>query len=35
MLETILEKREASCTVGENVNWWSHYGEQYEGLLKK
>ena len=21
-------------TVGRNVNWYSHYGEQYEGSLK-
>ena len=30
-----VEKREASCTVGGNVNWYSHYGEQYGGSLKK
>ena len=24
-----VEKREPSCTVGGNVNWYSHYGEQY------
>ena len=24
-----------SFTVGGNVNWYSHYGEQYEGSLKK
>ena len=29
-----VEKREASCTVGGNVNWYSHYGEQYGGSLK-
>ena len=29
-----VEKREPSYTVGGNVNWYSHYGEQYEGLLK-
>ena len=23
-----------SCTVGRNVNWYSHYGEQYGGSLK-
>ena len=23
-----MEKREPSCTVGGNVNWYSHYGEQ-------
>ena len=22
-----VEKREPSCTVGGNVNWYSHYGE--------
>ena len=29
-----VEKREASCTVSGNVNWYSHYGEQYAGSLK-
>ena len=29
-----VEKRELSCTVGGNVNWYSHYGEQYGGSLK-
>ena len=24
-----VEKREPSCTVGGNLNWYSHYGEQY------
>ena len=28
------EKREHLCTVGGNVNWYSHYGEQHEGSLK-
>ena len=22
------KKKESSCTVGENVNWYNHYGEQ-------
>ena len=26
---------EPSYTVGENVNWCSHYGKQYGGSLKK
>ena len=30
-----MEKREPSCTVGGNVNWCSHYGEQYGGSSKK
>ena len=30
-----VEKREPSCTVGGNANWYSHYGEQYGGSLKK
>ena len=39
-LETInvgegVEKREPSCTVSGNVNWYSHYWEQYGGSLKK
>ena len=29
-----MEKREPSCTVGGNVNWYSHCGEQYGGSLK-
>ena len=30
-----VEKREPSYTVGGNINWCSHYREQYEGPLKK
>ena len=30
-----MEKREPSYTVGGNVNWYSHYGKQYRGSLKK
>ena len=30
-----MEKREPSCSVGGNVNCYSHYGEQYGGSLKK
>ena len=29
-----MERRETAYTVGGNVNWYSHYGEQY-GFLKK
>ena len=29
------ETREPSYTVGRNVNWHSHYGEQYRGSLKQ
>ena len=29
-----MEKWEPSCTVGRNVSWYSHYGEQYRGSLK-
>ena len=29
------ERREPSYTVDGNVNWYSHYGEQYGGSLKK
>ena len=29
-----VEKREPSCTIGGNVNWYSHYREQYGGSLK-
>ena len=28
-------KKEPSYTVGRNVNWCSHYGEQYRDSLKK
>ena len=30
-----MEKREASFTVGGNVNWYSHYGKQYGDFFKK
>ena len=30
-----VKKREPSYTVGENANWCSYYGEQYEGSFKK
>ena len=30
----VVEKREHSCTVGGNVNWYSHYGRQYGNSLK-
>ena len=29
-----MEKKEPCYTVGGNVNWCSHYGEQYGGSLK-
>ena len=29
-----VEKREPSCTVDGNVDWYSHYGEQYGDSLK-
>ena len=29
-----VEKREPSYTVGENVNWYSHYGEQHGSSSK-
>ena len=29
-----VEGRECSCTVGGNVNWYSHYGRRYEDSLK-
>ena len=29
-----VERREPSYTVGGNVNWYSHYGEQSEESLK-
>ena len=30
-----MDIREHSCTVGGNVNWYSHYGRQYGKSLKK
>ena len=30
-----MEKKEPSNTVGDNINWYSHCGEQYGGSLKK
>ena len=30
-----IKKRELSCTVGENENWWSHNEEQYGGFSQK
>ena len=29
-----VEKREPSCTVGRNVSWYNHNGEQYGGILE-
>ena len=29
-----VEKRKPSCTVGGNVNWYSHYGRRYRDTLK-
>ena len=29
-----VEKNKPSYTVGGNVNWYNHYGEQYGGSLK-
>ena len=29
-----VEKRKSLYTVGGNVNWYSHYGEEYEGKNK-
>ena len=30
-----MEKRELSCAGGGNVNWYSHYGQQYGDSLRK
>ena len=35
MLENSVEERQSSCTVGGNVNWYHHYGEQYGDSFKK
>ena len=29
-----MQKRESSFVVGRNINWYSHYAEQYGGPLK-
>ena len=29
-----VEKRKLYCSVGRNVNWYSHYGEQYRDSFK-
>ena len=29
-----VETREPSCAAGENVNWYSHYGEEYGDFFK-
>ena len=31
----VVEKGETSYAASENVNWYSHYGEQYGSFLKK
>ena len=28
-IDKVVKKRESSCTVDGNVNWYSHYGKQY------
>ena len=30
----MLERRDPSYTIGGNVNWYSHCGEQYGGSLE-
>ena len=35
MLEKVWRKGEHSCTVGGNVNWYSHYGKWYGDSFKK
>ena len=35
MLGEGVGKREPSCTVGGNVNWYRHYGRRYGDSLKK
>ena len=29
-----MEKRKLSYTVGRNINWSSHHGKQYGGVIK-
>ena len=33
-VEEDVAKKDPSCTVGGNVNWYSHHEEQYGGFLK-
>ena len=33
-VEEGVDRRECSYTIDVNVNWYSHYGEQYGGSLK-
>ena len=33
-IRSLSARKEPSCTVGGNVNWYSHYGEQYGGSSK-
>ena len=33
MLERVWEKKKPSYTAGMDVNWYSHYGEQYGATL--
>ena len=35
MLKRVWRKREHFGTIGGNLNWYSHYREQYGGSLKK
>jgi len=30
-----VERRDTSCPVGKNVNWFIHYGEHYGDSLRK
>ena len=30
-----VEKRESSYTIGKNVSWYRHHGEEYGGSFKK
>ena len=35
LLLRMWRKMELLCTVGGNINWFSHYGRQYKDSLKK
>jgi len=34
MLEKVWRKKKPSYSIGGNVNWYSHYGEQYGDSFK-
>ena len=35
VIEEVIVGREPACTIGGNVNWYSHYEKQHRGFSKK